>query len=132
MQALTLRLSATPRVKESITTEGIDEQIVDVPVSEKVHECLGVVRLTPHERGQQTLSTFPCRRQWKKSETWPSSFSGTANTEGVVEQTVDVPTRENFQEHVGVVRLTPHERMQRQTDERTLAVLILLIPGEDR
>ena len=34
-------------------------------------------------------------------------------TEGVVEQYVEVPTPKDFQEHVEVVSLTPHECMQR-------------------
>ena len=39
-------------------------------------------------------------------------------TKGIVEQNVDVLTREVFQEHVEVVSLAPEACMQRQTDQR--------------
>ena len=76
--------------------EDIGERIVDVPMSEKVQECVGEVRLTPHERVQRRTA----------------------------ELVVDVPVRQMQEETVEEVRLVPYERVQKRIKVDDILVVV--------
>ena len=85
------------------------EYSVDVPVSQDVDA--GGTDEIDRMTEELEIDTRSCSAGTDSAPELTSKVNESI-TEGIVEQNVDVPKPKNFQEHVEVVSLTPHARMQ--------------------